>query len=239
MARLRPWKGCEDGDREEVVKPSAAGRRHPRDPGGVRRLLPGGLRREVAHRIGDEHPGADQPDADAGDQGGDGPGTDASPGKAKEIPGGAGVENPGKDEVGALQPSLTADRERADRVVPPVVAASGGSNGGERADEEGAGEGAAPHGRGSFQRRSCGCGEPQEWRPHLGFSGLASDPDGWMLAALRGPGSCALVLMPRGARRSGPVTIDDWHSMDVSPPRAAIPARRAAGLRGSSPARPG
>jgi hypothetical protein len=45
------------------------------------------------------------------------------------------MENSGKDEVDALLPTSTIERQRTDRVAPPIVAATRGSDRCEGNDE--------------------------------------------------------------------------------------------------------
>jgi hypothetical protein len=97
---------------------------------------PGSDDARAADMIGDEQPRADQTDTRPRDQNRNGAGAGAASIGALEPRGGATVEDAGEDEIDPLIPTVRTDRQRTDRVAPPVVAATRGADCGERNDEQ-------------------------------------------------------------------------------------------------------
>src|ERR1700712_983230 len=97
---------------------------------------PGSDDARAADMIGDEQPRADQTDTRPRDQNRNGAGAGAASIGATDPRGGATVEDTGEDEIDPLIPTVRTDRQRTDRVAPPVVAATRGADCDERNDEE-------------------------------------------------------------------------------------------------------
>jgi hypothetical protein len=132
-----------DRDRAEVVHPPLTSWPGRRGIGWRRDLLVRSLARKVTDVIGDEQSRSNQPDARSCDERRDAAGSNPPPIGAPKAQRSARIENSRNDEVGALLPTSTTDRKRTDRVAPPVVSTTRGSDRGESCDEERPGDGTA------------------------------------------------------------------------------------------------